>query len=511
VHAHLRAAAFGCFVLCIAVLTVDSGVAAEEGPVYLAYAGPYSSSPSSAFGHLFLVIPGADNEPVLLWDVISFSAETHGAGPVRYMIVGMTGGFLGRYQRLEFHEKSRDYQMLDDRDLWLVRLNLSHDQQQMLAAEMAASEGRWFPYTFFVKNCAYYLQLLLSRAIEAIPAPHGPTSPIGVMDTVLRSEIAGPCFFRPAESRRLVRLAADVTPDIVGHLRQTRWTDVVRDTTWLRALSTDDRLFVQEYLGWKMLAHEVPLERSALQGIGLIRLLNALESDVAAAPVGNALGRPVPAPEFHSYSKVTLAFRTIETEEPRVSLRYRPALHEQTDPWLAHRPVNTLEFGSVEISTATSGTSLRLEEVVLFAQRSLSPSDWIASRRSWLLEARVRRGGLFGEDALHSSARGGLGRTWRLSDECFIYVLLTGAVVGADGAGIAFAPGIEVGALALALPNCRLGLQLREEHDVTEWPNGDRHLQSWVRVDLSRDWGATLELTVAQSCTRAELAVCWYP
>jgi len=45
--------------------------------VYVVFAGPYPTVPSSSFGHLFLLLEPKreNNRPFLLWDVIDYSAN----------------------------------------------------------------------------------------------------------------------------------------------------------------------------------------------------------------------------------------------------------------------------------------------------------------------------------------------------------------------------------------------------------------------------------------------------
>jgi hypothetical protein len=41
-----------------------------------------------------------------------------------FLVKGVLGGFDGQYHRMLFHENSRDYELLEDRDLWLLELRL---------------------------------------------------------------------------------------------------------------------------------------------------------------------------------------------------------------------------------------------------------------------------------------------------------------------------------------------------------------------------------------------------
>lgn len=493
-------------------LTGQDVASVEQGPVYLAYAGPYSSSPPSAFGHLFLVLPQDSTEPSPLWDVVSFSAETNGAGPLTYLTVGIAGGFSGRYQRLDFHEKTRDYELLDDRDLWLTEIVLSAQQRRALASKLAATAGQWYPYTFFERNCAYYLQTMLARVVDDIPVPSGPTSPTDVFERILQSEVAGKSYFRPAASRRLEETGDRVTGTVMTRLRGEAWYDVAADTAWLKELSAHDRMYVQEYLSWKALKRGSALDSDAKRGIALLRVLNGRDRATRGRPErSNGPGSSIEAPDFHGYTRASLSYIDAPSAS-RIALKFRPALHDQFDAWTAHRPLNALEFLSIEASIAPDGEdpAPRIESVVLFSQRSLNPSTWIAGRRSWMLEVVARRGGLFSADGLHAAARTGGGKTVQVGRWLYVYGLATTAVV-TDGGGVAFAPGLEAGMLVMPVPVLRLGAQWAREHDLLHWSRSHRQVEAWVRYDLAAEWGVRAMADVDEAGTSFTTTIDWYP
>jgi Domain of unknown function (DUF4105) len=479
--------------------------------VYLGYAGPYSSSPSSAFGHLFLVVPSTTEEPVPLWDVVTFGAETDGAGPVRFVVVGIGGGFFGKYQRVAFHEKIHDYESLEDRDLWLVELTLSATQRAALTKELAETAGRWYPYTFFSENCAYYLQQLLSDATGVISEPKGVVSPIGVVDEVLSSTIAGPSFFRPSVSRRLRQMANTVDPQVVKRLRSQDWVHIAADTTWVRQLPASDRQFVQEYVGWRSLDQTSLLSAESSEGISFMRLLNARETSESIGPNARSPGRPSPDPLFHRYGRFGVSSLYGASSVSRVAVRYRAALHDLFDPSLAHRPVNSLDLLALEVSSPASRLRPRLDRFVLFSQRALSPSDWITPRRSWMLETLGRRGGIFSVDGFHLEVRGGAGKTRRIRHRGFAYWLITVAGAGVCCNRLGVAPGWETGFAWLSGKKWRSGVRWSREFGLGRASRVHERLRIWVRRDMTRLWALNAGFVKGPTGSYLQVTVDWYP
>lgn len=488
----------------------------EPGPAYLVYAGPYSSSPSSAFGHLFLVLAEDAQVPPPLWSVVTFNAVTFDADPIRYLTIGVAGGFLGRFDRFAFHQKTREYEVLDDRDLWLLELRLDGGERAALEEVIRRVSGGWFPYSFFQRNCAHYLQAVLSEATGAVPPPSGVVSPAEVFRDVQRSGIGGAAYHRPSASRRIDALASEAAPELRRRLRTADWTAAAADLEWISGLSRSERLLAQEVFALRSLEAGAALPAATSEGLARLRLLNAeprahdAEESGALALGARGPGVPIPAPEPHGYPRVRLVYAAPREGTARVHLRFRAAMHDESEPWLGQQPASTMELLAVEASSPVDRAEVRLESAVLFAQRSLAPSSWTRTRGSWLLEALARRDGLFGEAPLHVEARAGLGKTLKLPLDTYVHGLVTVAGVGAFGEGAALAPGVEVGFVSLASRRWRLGGTWTREHDAFAWSRSAERIRLWTRVDVGRRWGAIVAADAGPSSESLRAGLDWY-
>ncbi len=480
----------------------------EPGPAYLVYAGPYSSSPSSAFGHLFLVLAERADDPPPLWNVVTFNAVTFDVDPLRYLTIGIAGGFLGRFDRFAFHQKTREYEILDDRDLWLLELRLTPEQRTALREALARTERRWYPYSFFRLNCAYYLQAVLAEATGAVRPPRGVVSPIAAFKDVQDSSLAGSAFHRPAASRRIAALATRTRPAFLARLEGADWMTLAANLDWIASLSRAERLVAQELFALKSLQASSVLPAETRDGLARLRVLNAQPVDASAEPVPfSGAGLPTERPEFHRYPRLSLLYAVPRTGTARVHLKFRAAMHDETDPWVGQQPASTMELLAAEISAPVNGGDPRLESAVFFSQRSLKPSDWTAARTSWLLEALARRGGIFDEQATHLEARTGVGKTLRLPAATYLHVLVTLAGTGAVGEGAGLSPGLEVGFESLVAAHWRSGGAWTREHDLVDWSRSMQRIRVWTRLDLGHRWGAILSGAMDGSSTSLRLGV----
>jgi hypothetical protein len=225
----------------------------------------------------------------------------------------------------------------------------------------------------------------------------------------------------------------------------------------------------------------------------------------------NPVGRNAAQPEFAPYSRLTVSVEMADHEVDRTHLRWRPAIRDEQDPWVVDRPANTMEFGSLGFSWAREGRRSRLEELVLFSQRSHSPITWAVQPTSWLLEAASRRGGVFGWNELHHAVRGGLGRTCESSPGFLVTGLVTGALVAHAGEGITLVPGAEVSLLHLLAPRLRWGLRTRYGVSLRNTSDYDVRVTGWLRWDVSRRIGLQCRYRRDQERSRWIAGLSWYP
>jgi hypothetical protein len=459
---------------------------------------------------LFLALASSEDEPPPLWDVITFNAETFGADPFRYLTVGIKGGFLGRYGRVEYHEKTREYGVIADRDLWLIQLTLSKEERSQLERLLAEAEDEWFPYTFFIRNCAYYLQSILSAATGALSDPSGITSPTGVFQEVQDSRIGGPTFFRPAASRRLLAIGDNLSETVKQELKTRPWREIAADTLWHNRLQSEELAFVLEFVSLRMEETSTRLASNEEAGLANLRLRAISNFGLEERSFKTDPQRPIPDPSFHEYSRLRLSQGLDETSSGRTYLSLRGALHDESDPWFGHRPLTTLDMLSVELSSPSTELIPRLESAVLFSQRALSPGDWVRGRASWMLEMQARRGGVFSEDGVHFEVRSGSGGTWAFPFNTYGYALFTTGIVGDWGRGIDFTPGAEVGFLALPHDRARVGFRWSHERRISEWSTHYSRITAWAKVDLSARWGLMVRMSETGSFSSWLAGFDWY-
>lgn len=138
--------------------------ATDPKGVSLVFASYFIEKPSSAFGHTLLRLhTNKQGNSALLDFAVDFSASVDTDNPIAYGVKGIIGGFKGRFSRLPYFLKIREYADLDSRDIWEYPLNLSSAELLLLTLHLFEMDQVYFDYYYFSENCSYHIL----RAIEA--------------------------------------------------------------------------------------------------------------------------------------------------------------------------------------------------------------------------------------------------------------------------------------------------------------------------------------------------------
>lgn len=125
----------------------------------------YINKPASAFGHTLLKL---NKEDPLTSDLksygVDFSAKVTTKNPFMYGVLGILGGFYGRFSLMPYFLKLREYNDYESRDLWEFELDLNERDLELLTAHLWDMNRAAFDYYYFTENCSYHIL----RFIDAV-------------------------------------------------------------------------------------------------------------------------------------------------------------------------------------------------------------------------------------------------------------------------------------------------------------------------------------------------------
>ena len=135
----------------------------QKDSLSLVFASEHIDSPASAFGHILLVFHD-DDKPLLTADTINFTAETPNDNFFKYAYKGLTGDYDSYFFRTPFFIIKNSYTVVEQRDLYFYKLDLSRDQLKFLIYHLYELRKAKYKYYFITENCAYQIASLLEVA-----------------------------------------------------------------------------------------------------------------------------------------------------------------------------------------------------------------------------------------------------------------------------------------------------------------------------------------------------------
>jgi hypothetical protein len=133
--------------------------------VTLIYSSAYINSPASMFGHTFLRLSRRTGEGQRLIDyIVNFAADATTDNGVLYALLGLAGGFEGRFYVMPYYMKIQEYSNIESRDLWEYDLALTPAEAERLVEHTWETRSTHFNYYFVTENCSYFLLELLEAA-----------------------------------------------------------------------------------------------------------------------------------------------------------------------------------------------------------------------------------------------------------------------------------------------------------------------------------------------------------
>ncbi|WP_152054550.1 Lnb N-terminal periplasmic domain-containing protein [Aliarcobacter butzleri] len=131
--------------------------------VTMVFPTAHINSPASMYGHTFLKV-GADKETPLISNAINYAAKTDEKNGLIFAYNGLFGGYEGRYSIMPYYEKIKEYNNLEQRDVWEYDLNLSQEEINKLVLHTWELKDSYADYYFFKENCSYNVLWLLEIA-----------------------------------------------------------------------------------------------------------------------------------------------------------------------------------------------------------------------------------------------------------------------------------------------------------------------------------------------------------
>lgn len=406
------------------------------------YAGPYMSSPSSVFGHTFLLLGSAKTEAYSQL-TFNFAADIpDDVSAFNYAYKGITGGFSGVISILPYYQRLYQYTDMENRDLWEYRLNLTPAEVELLANYIWEIKSQVnFDYYFFDENCASILLWIL-KAIKPqidIATSNGVyVLPSEVTQVAARESLVGQVVYHPALLKRLNSKLNQMSITEKAGFQKARGGETIKpfEGTQLLLEALQDHLNIERHRLRGELPPELkPLEREVLLQRSQIQK-PPLEFNSAETPLKPDTAHPPVQIQFGS------AFRKSFTS---TTFSLRPGVHGLLDFSAGYLPNSSVKILELQLQ-AIENKRLQLQKLTILELANFSPIGFYQSPLSWEVALQVRQNDFnFFNQQLFSELKGAAG--YSFGSENLLYYSLVAAAARTPGGGLlgGFETGPKIG------------------------------------------------------------------
>lgn len=367
----------------------------EADSVSIVFSSYYTNSPGSAFGHTLFRIAKkksankAQNSE-LLDQGIGYAANVGDAGPLRYMLYGLFGGFSGSFTNVPFYYKVREYGDFENRDLWSYNLNLTAQERDLLVDHIWEVGDIYFNYYFFTQNCAYHMLSVLDAAaprlnlIEEMPLWSIPTDSIKALFT--QKHFVKDISFRPSLRKnflaRHTELNDEESSSFDNYIETLDKQNIQNLNKESQRKILDTALDYYDFQFPKIISEE-----NSKEGKEKEKVLAARASLLMPSPALNIPIQDSEQPENgHGSGRLSLAVNSIKFGDSSYTLlepQFRFAMHDLMDPIKGYPQWSQLEFGNFKASYDPKEKHFKLKEFWFFQVTTAQPISKFEKHLTW--------------------------------------------------------------------------------------------------------------------------------
>lgn len=419
--------------------------------VVLVFASAQLNSPSSMYGHTFLRFDPASvkQDSTYLSYALNFGATvSEQDSGFLYAARGLTGGYPGYFAANPYFEKIKEYNRLENRDLWEYKLNLTTDEINTMLAHIWELQGISFEYYFFDENCSFRLLELLDVARPNLYlANHFPVTamPLDTVRVVENAGLIAQTHYRPSILTELkAQLAILTEEENKLTLALSEDIAVLQHKGFTQLAQTQQQLVVDSayrYLRYQNTFNGRPKEVTRRS----FQLLKKLNENPATFTI------PIEQPKRPDQGHKTDMFGVSvgqNLDRSFVEFKYRGSFHDLLDPMPGYYQGMSLNMVNVMLR-AYEGGKIEIENIELLDIVSLSARNHYFSPWSWQANISIEQQWTVDKEVLVTQGSGGGGVSYQPLDNSYVFLLATGRLEfnGKLDSYASVAPGLHTGFL----------------------------------------------------------------
>ena len=395
--------------------------------VSLVFPASALNSPSSMFGHTLLRFDPEDVKQGTDWlsYALNFGANIDGGdNSIFFAYRGIAGGYPGVYNMMRYFEKIKEYNRMENRDMWEYQLDFTPEEVNIMLQHVWELKDINFDYYFIDENCAFRLlelmelvrpELTLTSQFELSAIPNN------TVRAVVESGIVSDIDYRPSEVTLLRTRIDSMTEQQVMMSAQLSQDISILKSDEFKALSESEKGQIVQ-LSYSYLRYiqrkEQRTPEMAKRSHQLLLALNKLTVDEVEVT------RPS-SPEVGHETMLSSFLLGNLGDENYQQLQLRLSYHDLLDDVKGYPKGAQIIFANTELRNyEDQGLQLhRFDVIDIF---SLSPRNELLKPLSWRVQVGYQRVQIDdGEQEGVLQLNGGAGHSYSLLDDFTGYGLLT--------------------------------------------------------------------------------------
>lgn len=342
--------------------------------VTMVFPTAHINSPASMYGHTFLRL-GSNKQTPLISNAINYAAVTNETNGFIFAYKGLFGHYEGRYSILPYYEKIKEYNNLEQRDIWEYDLDLNQEEINRLVLHTFELKDSYSDYFFFKENCSYNILWLLEIArpsLDLVSNFDFKTVPLDSIKILQKYDLIENTNFRYSSMRKMKHILNEEIEN-KKYLKEF----VNEDKPLNESLSTKDKIsyldFKISYLQYQRSNNEYDKDEY------LKRYLQLLKQRSSFKEVSNyEIETPFDPLYSHDSARVSFFYDSNDSFELSAKPVYND-MYDITDGYLQGAYIDFFELNLKK----QKEDDLKLDRFTLLKIKSLAPRDMFFKPISW--------------------------------------------------------------------------------------------------------------------------------
>ncbi|MGE4381699.1 MAG: DUF4105 domain-containing protein [Arcobacter sp.] len=449
---------------------LDKFISLVDGKfVTMVFPTAHINSPASMYGHTFIRISSNEETP-LISNAVNYAAATTDTNGLIFAYKGLFGEYEGRYSILPYYEKIKEYNNLEQRDIWEYDLDLTQDEIDKLVLHTYELKDSYSDYFFFKENCSYNVLWLLEVArpsLDLVSQFDFKTVPLDSIKVLQKYNLIKNTNFRYSSMRKMKFILNEKIENkeyVKGFIKE--------DNELNDSLSTEDKISYLDlkisYLQYQRANNEYDKDEYLKK---YLQLLKERSSYKQASTYD--IKTPFNPIDSHDSARVSFFYNNNDSFE----FSAKPVYNDMYDISDGYLQGAYIDFFDVNIKKEKDENA-RLDRFTLLKIKSLAPQDLIFKPISWGIDVGYEH---FKQRSDYLKVKPEIGVTFGQNRD-FIY-LMAGSNLYYKNSEQLYSIGSTVGFITNRFDNLKLGINYSYDKYNKDLKNNQFEAFSTYKLD----------------------------